>query len=350
MVRKLLDIIKQNKTESFIHFILLVLFFIVMESGLGSSLDTLEMNQLRMNFISIPLIFYFNTYFLIPRYLKKKKWLIYFLIVILTSPILDLFRTGFIILILNDSSKSLPMDFTSVYFGNNSISGGIFLGFLLSFAYRFTKDWLINLSLIEKLKTERSEMKLAFLKSQVDPHFLFNTLNSLYSIALEEKSNTTADSIVKLGTLMRYNLHDSQSEKIPLRKEVEYIQKYIDLQQLRMTEKNTILFDIDISDSEFETANIAPMLLISIIENAFKYGVSPSEKSEIIISISVKSKRLVLFTKNDIINTKTDSESTGIGNKNLKERLELIYPEKYSLEYSEMDENFTAKLTLELES
>lgn len=350
MIDRFLHIIKEHKTESFIHVILLILFFMVMESGLGSSLDSVEMNRLRMNFLAIPLIFYLNTYFLIPKFLKPKKWLTYFFIVLFISPVFDVIRTLFTMLILNDHGATLPKDFGSIFFGNNSISGGIFLGFLLSFAYRFTKDWLINLSLIEKLKTERSEMKLAFLKSQVDPHFLFNTLNSLYSIALEEKSNTTADGIAKLGTLMRYNLHDSQAETISLNKEIEYIEKYVELQRLRTTEKNSIHFEVTIDKSDLYLKKIAPMLLIPIIENAFKYGVSPTEKSEILISINLKNEALAISVENTVVAKKSDSEVSGVGIKNLKERLKLIYPNKHTFEYSAKEKTFKAHLNLELES
>lgn len=350
MYKKLINVVKENRTESFIHFILLILLFMVMESGLGSSLDTLEMNRLRMNFISLPIVFYFNAYFLIPRFLKQKKWFTYFVIFLLTSPILDLFRTLFTMLFLNDHDDNLPKGFGSIFFGNNSVSGGIFLGFAFSFAYRFTKDWLINLSFIEKLKTERSEMKLAFLKSQVDPHFLFNTLNSLYSIALEEKSNTTADGIAKLGTLMRYNLHDSQAETISLNKEIEYIEKYIDLQRLRTTEKNSINVHIQINDELLNTLMIAPMLLIPAIENAFKYGVSPTEETEISISITTKKSALMMEIENTIISNKNLEETSGVGIKNLEERLEMLYPSKHVFEYSEEKNIFTAHLTLELES
>jgi len=350
MDNKLVLIIKGNKTESIIHIVLLILLFMVMESGLGSNLDTLEMNRIRMNFLTIPLVFYFNAYFLIPRYLKQKKWGIYFITFLLTTPVLDLFRTLLSMLILNDHNDNLPKDFSSIYFGNDSISGGIFIGFMLSFAYRFTKDWLINLSLIEKFNTERSEMKLAFLKSQVDPHFLFNTLNSLYSIALEEKSEITADGIAKLGTLMRYNLHDSQADRISLEKEVEYIKKYLELQKLRMTEKNVITFDIDISKTDLNESYIAPMMLISMIENAFKYGVSTTEKSKISISISLKEKNLSLNVENNIVSKKDLSEESGFGSKNLKERLDLIYPDKYTLVYSIYENLFNACLKLELES
>ncbi|GAB5408559.1 MAG: histidine kinase [Balneolaceae bacterium] len=342
--------IKENKTEVVIHFVLLVLLFMVMEGGFGSTLDVIDMNTIRMNFLSLPLVFYFNTHFLIPRFLKTKRWFTFIFLVILTPPILEVVRTLLHILFLNDVDDNYPKDFVGILLGNSSLSGGVFLGFLLSFAYRFSKDWLVNLSLIEKLKTERSEMKLAFLKSQVDPHFLFNTLNSLYSIALDEKSNATADGIAKLGTLMRYNLHDSQAETISLNKEIEYIEKYVDLQRIRTTDKNTITFEIDIHERDLASKKIPPMLLIPTIENAFKHGISPIEKSEILISIHVKDNELALHVENTIVVKQDQSHTSGVGIKNLSERLELLYPGKNIFSYSNTEKTFKAHLMIELAS
>ena len=136
------------------------------------------------------------------------------------------------------------------------------------------------------LEKEKSTAELNSLKQQINPHFLFNTLNSLYALGIEEKSKKTADGIAKLGTLMRYNLNDAQKELIPLSKEINYIKEYIELQELRLTNNNKLT--INILESGIDDYQIAPLLLIPFIENAFKYGVSATEKTKIDLKIKIE--------------------------------------------------------------
>lgn len=347
-MKKYFKNISSTKLEVWIHSILLVSYLILMEYGLGSSFDSFDKNIIRMNFLSVPLIFYTNAFWLIPRYLKKRKWLKYFLLLILIAPLIDILRSIITVMVFNEVEGSVLIRFGQAFFNDSSLGGGVFLGFLFSFAYRFTKDWILNLSLIEKLDAERASMELAFLKSQVDPHFLFNTLNSLYAVALEENSSTTADGIAKLGTLMRYNLHDSQSEYISLRKEIEYIEKYVDLQQLRTTEKNTVQFEVEIEASILDEKKIVPMLLIPLIENAFKYGVSPTEETTISIHLKIAKEKLIMDVENTIIQNIKPEHSTGVGMSNLKERLTLLYPGKHDYSHKKKGDTFEAHLQLEL--
>lgn len=347
-MKNFLKNISSTKLEIWIHAILLIAYLVVMEYGLGSTFDTFNKNIIRMNFLSVPLIFYTNAFWLIPRYLKKRKWLKYFLLLILIAPLIDILRSIVTVIVFNEVEGNVLIRFAQAFFNDSSLGGGVFLGFVFSFAYRFTKDWIINLTLIEKLDAERATMELAFLKSQVDPHFLFNTLNSLYAVALEENSSATADGIAKLGTLMRYNLHDSQSEFISLRKEIEYIEKYVDLQKLRTTEKNTIQFNVEIDDTLLDQKQVIPMLLIPLVENAFKYGVSPTEETTISIQLKAEKEKLVLDVENTIIQNINPENSTGVGINNLKERLQLLYPDKHSLNSKKKGNTFQAHLKLEL--
>lgn len=318
-----------------------------MEFGLGSTFDSVLKNVIRFNFIIIPIVFYLNAFWLIPAYLKPKKWLKYAFYVILVSLFIKIIKAIFFVFFTEpDGVSSNPL--IKAFFEDETLIGMVFLGFIFSFGYRFTKDWIINLTVIEKLKTEKVNMELAFLKSQIDPHFLFNTLNNLYSIALDEQSPTTADGIAKLGTLMRYNLHDSQAGTIPLRKEVEYIKKYVDLQRLRATDKNNIVFNLETEQSLLDTIEIAPLMLIPIIENAFKYGISPTEESNIFIFIKAKGNELNLDVQNTIISISNPKQSSGFGLNNLEERLSMLYPNNHLLEYSEDNNLFRASLMLKL--
>lgn len=190
-------------------------------------------------------------------------------------------------------------------------------------------------------------MELAYLKSQVNPHFLFNTLNSLYALALVEKAVVTADGVAKMGTLMRYSLHDSQAEKISLNKEIHYIENYIELQKLRISEAVKPNIEVVIDIDENNNQKIAPMLLMPFIENAFKYGISSSNKNAISIKISLAGNLLELVVSNLIHKIKMLDES-GIGLKNVENRLQLIYPNRFSLKCSKKENVFIVHLNIKL--
>ncbi len=343
------EISSLSKKEKVVHLVLLGCYFMVMEFGLGSSFDSTSKNLVRLNFLMVPLIFYLNAFLLIPKYLKAKKWLLFTLYILVLPSLTDSVRALITVAFFYSGTTSFGRDFLAIFTDDNNLSGAVFIGLILSFAYRFTKDWIKNLTTIEKLKTEKYAAELSFLKSQVDPHFLFNTLNSLYSTALEENSPKTADGITQLGTLMRYNLHHSQAEKISLAKEVEYIQKYILLQKLRTTDLNEVNIKIEIAPSLLDDIVISPMLLIPIIENAFKHGIHPSEHCIINISLSFADGTLQFEVTNTILSVYSAAEKSGIGLQNLKNRLELLYSKKFQLITEKGDKEFLTKLFLEVQ-
>jgi len=222
----------------------------------------------------------------------------------------------------------------------------IWTGMFYSIPIILVYQWWKQKNDITLLQKEKSVAELNSLKQQVNPHFLFNTLNSLYALGIEENGEKTADGIAKLGTLMRYNLHDAQVDQIALSKEVDYIKKYIELQELRLTDKNKISIQID--EIGMDKKTIAPMLLIPFIENAFKYGVSPSEATTIDLNISLKKDTLVLQLFNTIIKNRQQKNGNGIGISNTRQRLAKLYPEKYELIIEETAEEFEVHLEIEL--
>lgn len=279
--------------------------------------------------------FYWNTYWLIPKFLGKKRWFIYTIILAIYSLVLVTLR-AIILGILStttNSNSTFVENFQKEFFSDINVFGAIVMGLILSLAYRFTRDWIINLNVIARLEAEKTEMELAFLKSQIDPHFLFNTLNNLYGLALEEKSYKTADGIAKLGTLMRYTLHDASADSILLSKEIEYLQKYIELQKLRISPDNVVIFNNEISESQGHGSQIAPMLLGTFVENAFKYGTSHTNPGKIKINLKLVDSALQFQITNQIITKEDHQAPGGLGLKNVINRLELIYPDNHQLEY-----------------
>jgi two-component system, LytTR family, sensor kinase len=177
-----------------------------------------------------------------------------------------------------------------------------------------------------KIIEEKNTMELAFLKSQINPHFLFNTLNNLYGLSLSEPDKTP-DAIVKLSEMMRYMLYESNAERVPLDKEISYLKSYIELQKLRYFGTTYIDFKIN---GQFKHQLIAPLLLISFVENAFKHGDVFDAEYPLSMTLSFDDKNLVFDVKNKIHN-KNKEEVGGFGVQNVERRLALLYPNKHKL-------------------
>lgn len=211
---------------------------------------------------------------------------------------------------------------------------GVFVSLALSINHRLRQTER------EKLNTE-----LSFLKAQINPHFLFNTLNSIYSLAIEQSPHT-ADAVVKLSSLMRYVMREADTDWVNLAQEFEYISNYVALQKLRLDDTVEVDFGIEGKPNGYK---IAPLILISFIENVFKYGVNPQEKSLIRIQLSVEKGVLQLHTFNKKVRAFYDEEtSSGIGMENTKNRLELLYPDNYELKIGDSVDSFTVDLQLQI--
>ena len=206
---------------------------------------------------------------------------------------------------------------------------------------------------IQMLKTElgKSDANLNFLKSQINPHFLFNALNTLFGTALQENAERTGEGIQKLGDMMRFMLHENTLDKISLTREVEYLNNYIDLQKLRTSRSADIRIEAHIEE-QLNNLQITPMLLIPFIENAFKHGISLQQPSYIKMTLQTKENTLYFDVSNSIyIKADNDPEKlkSGIGLENVKQRLSLLYYGKHELIIRESANEFFVHLTLQLD-
>ncbi|WP_259016264.1 sensor histidine kinase [Emticicia fluvialis] len=204
----------------------------------------------------------------------------------------------------------------------------------------------------EKLKlTElftRKTAELSSLRSQINPHFLFNALNTLYSVSLKENAEKTADGIQKLGDMMRFMLNENNQDRIPLYKEIEYLQNYIEIQQMRIAESDNIEIKVNIQPTDREIF-VAPMLLNPFIENAFKHGISFRNPSWIYITLTYDDTRLYFKVHNSLhARSEADPEknNNGIGLENVKKRLELIYKNRHTLDIQQSEQDFFVSLTI----
>jgi LytS/YehU family sensor histidine kinase len=217
----------------------------------------------------------------------------------------------------------------------------LLIGGLIRLGYSFLK----NQNEKKALENAHLNAEVNFLKSQINPHFLFNTLNSIYSQA-HNKSEHTEYSILKLSELLRYVLYESGEEKVSLEKDILYINNYIDLQRMRLSSKVNIRYTVTGVQGGYL---IAPLLLISFIENAFKHGISYTQTSVIHIAITFFEKTLTLQVVNPIVKTNTFAEG-GLGLKNAGRRLDLLYPGKHQLEIITAGQLHFVNLKIDLES
>ena len=316
-------------------------------------------------------IFYLNYYVLLPKFFEKKRYFTYFLIALLLI-VLAVFQDiivrekvikgrpfvikmsrnrshdeiytgsnperGFFIQ-FNDSAGSQPPPlplFETKIFGvpkpiffmslNKVVSFSLML-FLVGGLIRLGVSFIKNQNEKKILENANLNAEITLLRSQINPHFLFNTLNGIYSLA-NEGSAETKNSILKLSDLLRYVLYDSGDEKVLLSKDIQYVTNYIDLQRLRLSSKVSIDYRVE---GDTHGSFIAPLLLITFVENAFKHGISYSNSSIIRIHIKAFEKTLTLYVENPV--TENNSFVGGLGLKNVKRRLELLYPHRHSLDH-----------------
>lgn len=202
-----------------------------------------------------------------------------------------------------------------------------------------------------KMELGKSDANLGFLKSQINPHFLFNALNTLYGTALQENAERTGEGIQKLGDMMRFMLQENVQDKISLSRDIDYLNNYIALQKLRTSVSVAIVINTEIEE-QFTALQISPMLLIPFVENAFKHGISLQSPSHIKVTLQTKGKTLY-FDVNNSIHLKADDDperlQSGIGLENVKQRLSLLYPDNHELIIRESAKEFFVHLTLNLD-
>ena len=227
----------------------------------------------------------------------------------------------------------------------------ILLAFLviegIAIAYFFLREWAKSELIQTRLQANQLSTEIKFLKSQINPHFMFNTLNNLFSMAQAKGNDELADGISKLSGMMRYMLYDSNEESVLLSKEITYLQECITLNKLRYADSEVIVtFEYA---GEITNVRIAPMLFIPFVENAFKHGVAIGERAEIQIAINASAKKLNFSCVNTDYSgiKKMEMKISGIGLENVSRRLELVYPGKHRLTISKEDLKFKVNLEID---
>ena len=282
--------------------------------------------------------FYLNALWLIPHFIYKRRYK-QWAAIILASYVIILFITWLNTLLLHLQGPKFNFS------GHILFNFFFFLFFLAgSTAFRMIKDRARADRIGREKENENLKTELSLLRSQASPHFMFNVLNNMVALA-RKKSDLLEPSLLKFSSLMRYMLYEADEEKVPLEKEIEYLQSYIDLQQQRFGKNLQVLVELQKPNDNYE---IEPMLLIPFVENAFKHGTGLIEGAMIKIKLRVKNNKLDFNVQNkyDPSSTETKDKTSGIGLANVKRRLNLLYGNKHSLLIAQKDNWFTVSLQL----
>jgi two-component system LytT family sensor kinase len=323
-----------NKREFLFHvaFWLIHLFFRV---EVGQFYEVDKATLLLIEVVELPqkmAFTYFIIYFLVPYYLKREKYLALFLFALVGLLVIILWRRihdfYFLFPLLPDQKSLSTIEFWNV---RSAVYRLIYImpATAMGVALYFIRDWFINLRRTEKLEREKLVTELELLKGQIHPHFLFNTLNNLYTLVLKQHEHA-ADVVLKLSALLSYMLYEANERTVLLSKEIIHINNLIGLEKLRYGERLEYSFTVS---GDHSAIRIAPLLLLPIIENAFKHGVSRSTgKVWVRIALHAENEILLLQVENSVSPDKmNETMHKGIGQKNLQRRLELLYPGKHEL-------------------
>jgi hypothetical protein len=332
-------------------------------------------------------MFYLNAWVLVPRFVFKKKYIRYGIIILLLSGLVYFLQpfdnllghnllknpnlnnpAGTSIMQPDSSSpglKNMPfgplphqdlrMEDPQLKQANRLLiihqSGNIDLVALfifiivigLSIAISTVQKWQVTEQMVVKAQAEKAHAELSFLKAQINPHFLFNTLNNIYALSVTA-SEHTSESIMKLSNIMRYVTDEVTEDFVLLQSEIDCINDYIDLQKLRLGKLTKLNFTLN---GAIKNQKIAPLVLMTFIENVFKYGISKNKKGVIDIKLEVDDSKVFFYCRNTIFEKSASNKRKGIGIANTRQRLEHIYPGKHKLEINTNDNLFTVRLEID---
>lgn len=298
--------------------------------------------------ISILFAVYVNLIWLIPAFLTTKKYGVYFMLL----GVFIFIAIGFNLLTFNYLSDYLfPGYYFIAYYGFWEIAQFIAAYIVITSLIKLSKGWFRYLETkdeLQRLESEKTTAELSALKSQVNPHFLFNSLNNLYSLALDQDERTPGI-ILRISQTMRYLLYESNADFVPLEKEIEHLNNFVEMQRLRVGEKVQISFEVAGNPLEKQ---VAPLLFLPLVENGFKHGVKcETDGAFIKIRLQILDNQLIFKIENnkgEVDFIEKNDASGGVGLHNLRRRLNLLYPGMHHLEITDRIGTFTVVLKIDL--
>jgi two-component system LytT family sensor kinase len=328
-----------------IFWVIILVFLSTLESlTTQESFSFVFSNQL-VSLSVYALMVYFNLYYLIPNYLTQKRFITYvglvFLVILTLTPLKTLIFywkfTG------RPDDQALLLSNLNFYFIPS------FLVITASTILKIISDWFRNLRDQQELEAQTMQSELRFLRSQINPHFLFNTLNNIYALTLQ-KSDLAPDTVIKLSEMMRYMLYECNEKQVLLSKEIQYLRNYLDLEKLRLSHAIEVNFEVQgrVSDQK-----IAPLMFLPFLENSFKHGVMRTiSRGYVNFRLLVDGNQLHMYLENSkpekLPMPDRHRPSGGIGLVNVRRRLELLYPGRYSLHLEDAPTAYSVLLDLDL--
>lgn len=342
MIKKLKNIfIVLAENRAIQHILFWAFSFLILVNILRVSAELKPIDFIYTFVFHLPIILavYTNLFILIPRFLAKKKYLQYTLAIVLT---LFVGAEFYLLLFEKWIDYLFPGFYFIAYYGFWDISLYLVVFLLLTTLIKLARAWFV----VRQLEQENTENQLKALRSQLNPHFLFNSLNNIYGLS-RKKDDSTPEAILKLSDILRYVIYDSDRDEIDLKDEIEFIRKYVELQQLRIQEKNRVRL---VTEGEIGDQKIAPLLFIPFIENSFKHRLAQTDEEFIDINLVGRKESIYFRIKNN--KGKPDfrekNKYTGVGIENVKKRLELLYKDRYHLEINDSKTSFEVKLEIKL--
>lgn len=290
-------------------------------------------------------IVYFNTAYLLPNYLSKNKFLTYCGLLLLATILL----TPLKMIVFYFKFEDQPAAQASLIRNQNWYFVFMFLFGAGSSVVKIITDWVRSVREKQELETRTMQTELRFLKSQINPHFLFNTLNSLYALTLK-KSDKAPEIVIKLSEMMRYMLYECNEKQVLLSNEVHYIRNYLDLEKLRQGQNVDIRLEVS---GQISDQKIAPLMFIPFIENSFKHGLHNNISNAFVhMHLTVNEQRIEFICKNsksEALPLQEHRRSGGIGLVNVRRRLDILYPAHYSLKIDDTPHTYAVTLCLDLD-
>ncbi len=312
----------------------------------GSTFLKLNLIYTGLFLLSVVLVVYLNLLILIPKFLQKGKWILYLVLLI---PIVAL---GIFLNLLTFEYLSdwlFPGYYFISYYKIQDLFNFISIFLAATTLLKMAKGWFqVNEQKrkIDQLEKEKLDAELNALKSQINPHFLFNSLNSMYSLSLENDQKVP-DLLLKLSAGMRYMLYETNENFVLLEKEIDYLNNYLDLQKLRTDQDTSIEFKIE---GDIDQQKIAPLVLIPFVENAFKHGIKGDVENVFIkMSLKVKKEEIIFNVENNkgtVDRLSGEKYVGGVGLENVKKRMELLYQNQYNLKVDDAGINYKIQLKL----
>lgn len=345
------DFLLSPQKRIYRHILLQLIVFFITINVFWDAPDELIINPARIRswigyFLMIDMLIYVNAYVLVPRFLLKGR-LFRYLLSSTTLILLCIIILGTLQTLFEDTRfENIPASPSIMWL--NIISSMVSCGLLIaaSSALVLFKHWISNNQRIDELEAATLQSELKFLKSQINPHFLFNMLNNVY-VLIKKGRDEAAEVLFKLEDLLRYQLNDSSQEKIQLSSDIRFMNDFLNLEKVRRDNFNYIIS----KEGDINNVWLPPLLFIPFVENAVKHNTDGENTSFVHLSFTVQNNRLIFRCENSIPTPKEEEEEThtgGLGLKNIRRRLELLYPGRHSLEIIEMKQSYTVNLQLEL--